>query len=569
MKSKTLYSSILSASIAAVLLGCGGGGSSSGGGGTNPVVAKEGRAVDGPLAGALVVFEDCNRQSVETNQEGFFEFPTNCSASALTVTGGIDRATNLPFTATLKAPRSSSNEVIVSPITTLIQVQVEKGIDVNTASQQIAQALGLTGTNLLSADPMQNQELYTKTVVVQQLVEQIKHSIAPLGDAIPEEEFTLATFAALTAALTSTTSISNLQDPAIIQATITQTLTSIQEHLEPAYQNNLAAVSANLAALATPAILSNVKAVESTLQSLPASTFNQGVDAIQQSTQNEIQAAKDSVVTNKLVSSLAEVLVLPANVASSVLAEIGAATLDSNSENTLAAPFEELLALVDEYEIETAIDPETLLNELVNIDAFYADYLKLADFSILNQRYTIKDFNASLQSPINLTALDGLTLGLESFGNLRNQTIQVSAGLKISTLSNKQVSIAVDRLNLGFNSNGTLQTASLPSGTQLRLESNLNSVRAANLTLNNATNVLQNGKVALNGSVLGQISSQLSGLANLPLKGETVTLTAVIDHPQIHIANDNTEQKPVLSHKYQLNSNSFGSGVSAKFKIAP
>jgi hypothetical protein len=405
--------------------------------------------------------------------------------------------------------------------------------------------------------------------VVQQLIEQIKHSIAPLGNAIPEEAFTTAAFTALSNALTADNNVSSLQDPAIIQATITDTLSSVQEHLVPEYQTNLAAVSANLAALATPAIIANVQDVESTLQSLPAATFAQGVDSIQQATQENIQAAKDSIVTNKLVSNLTEVLALPADVASSVLAAIGAASLSNNSENALSAPLDQLLDLVDEYNIITNIDPYALLDDLVNIDAFYANYLKLATFNIFNQSYTVKQFNDSLINPISLSELNGMTLGLENYGKQHDPNIKVSAGLKISTLTNKQVVIAVNRLDLDFNENGVLQSAILPAGTQVNLQSNLSSVRGVELTLNTATNVLQNGQVALNGNVLSQISPQLAGLANLPLRGETVTLTAVIDNPKIHIANDNAEQKPVLSNKYQLSDISFGSGISAKFKIAP
>ena len=98
------------------------------------------------------------------------KFPLGCSSSSIRISGGLDTATNLAFSSTLKAPKSSSNDVIVSPITTLIQTQVEAGKTVTEANAEIARALGLQGTNLLTADPMDSQELYTKTVVVQQLV---------------------------------------------------------------------------------------------------------------------------------------------------------------------------------------------------------------------------------------------------------------------------------------------------------------------------------------------------------------------------------------------------------------
>lgn len=560
MLNTRFYNSILAVSIAAALAACGGGGGSSSDG-VKPVTEKNGRAVDGPLAGSLVVFEDCQNQTTQTDAQGYFKFPLGCSSSSIRISGGLDTATNLAFSSTLKAPKSSSNDVIVSPITTLIQTQVEAGKTVTEANAEIARALGLQGTNLLTADPMDSQELYTKTVVVQQLVEQIKSSIAPLGASLSEEAFTAATFAALSQALTADTSISSLQDPAIIQATISQTLTAIEDNLAPEYQGKLDEVSANLAALATPAIIANVQSVQETLESLPSDTFSAGVDAIQQSTAADLQTAKESIVTHKLVSTLSEALTLPAEEASSILANVGNAAASSSQENLTDA-------LIQLAEIDSSINVEALEESLMA--EFYADYIKLASFSILNTSYTYQQFNDSLRSPIDLSELNGLLLGVESYGKLTNQALEFSAGLSLNTLSNKQVTISIDRLNLAFNTTGGLQAARLPSGAKLNLSSTLNSVPNADITLGTSIDVLENGKVALNGDVLAQIAPQFANLAKLPLKGETVLLTAVLQPKNNeYIAHNNAQQKPVLSSKYQIDAQSFGSGVSAKFNIAP
>ena len=219
-------------------------------------------------------------------------------------------------------------------------------------------------------------------------------------------------------------------------------------------------------------------------------------------------------------------------------------------------------------EIDSSINVEALEESLTA--EFYADYIKLASFSILNTSYTYQQFNDSLQSPIDLSELNGLLLGVESYGKSTNQTLDFSAGLNLNTLSNKQVTISIDRLNLTFNAAGELQAARLPSGAKLNLSSTLKSVPNADITLGTPIDVLKNGKVALNGDVLAQIAPQFANLTKLPLKGETVLLTAVLQ-PQnnAYVANDNAQQKPVLSNKYQINAQSFGSGISAKFKIAP
>ena len=562
MPKNRFYTSVLALSISTILAACGGGGGGGGSTGGGTVTEKNGRAIDGPLAGSLVVFEDCGNKTTQTDAQGYFKFPANCTSSRIQISGGVDTTSNLAFGSILKAPRSNSGEVIVSPITTLIQTHIEANPNLNasTAATQIAQALGLRGTDLLTADPMDNQELYTKTVVVQQLVDQIKASIAPLGTSLSEEAITSATFAALSEALTIDNSPSSLQDPAIIEATISQTLTQIGESLAPEYRDNIADVSVNLAALATPAIVANVATVQETLESLTSTTFNQGVDAIQQATATEIQAAKESIVTQQLVSNLAEVLTLPSDAASTLLADVGSATVSTGEVNLTDA-------LTELQTIAPSLDLEVLEQNL--IADFYADYIELGSFSVLNTSYTIQDFNNSLKSPIQLSELNGLLLEVKGVGQFKDETVNVSAGLNLATLNDKQVTLTIDRLSLKFDSQGNLQSAMLPVGAKLNLVSNLNSVKSLSFSLSQSIDVAENGKVALNSAVLSKISAQFASLTRLPLQDETVLLTAVLQPANnAYVANKNANQKLVLSTKYQINAQSFGSGVSARFKVA-
>ena len=223
----------------------------------------------------------------------------------------------------------------------------------------------------------------------------------------------------------------------------------------------------------------------------------------------------------------------------------------------------------DLIELAPSIDLATLEDNLVNIDKFYTDYLKLSSFSILNQNYTAQQFSQSFEMPIQLSQLNGLELEVNTFGKWRNQELDVAAGLNIKTLNDKQVSITIDRINLKFDDSGELMEAFLPQGAQLNLISNLNSVHAADITLGSKIDVLQNNKIGLNSAILSQISPQTASLANLNLRGETVILTAVLQRNDIYIANNNSNNQPVLSNKYPINPQSSGSGISAKFKIAP
>ncbi len=133
MKHKTLKLSVLSIALTSLLTACGGGGGSDGGSTTPPFTSKTvaGQAVDFYLKNATVTLTDCLDDKnlpivVNTNEKGEFTFDTTekCQSSAMTVTGGIDIATGLNFTGTLKIQKTdlqnfSSAKVVVSPLTTL------------------------------------------------------------------------------------------------------------------------------------------------------------------------------------------------------------------------------------------------------------------------------------------------------------------------------------------------------------------------------------------------------------------------------------------------------------------
>lgn len=560
MLKHSLKLTALAAATSLILSACGG---SSSGGSTAPAQTIKGLAIDGPLAGATVTFVDCNNAQVETDNEGNFTFPQDCTSSELTVTGGIDTATDLPFTGEIKAPQRAPNEqnlIVVSPITTLIQASIDAGATPAEATQQIAAALNLSGVDLLSVDPMKNQQVYAKTVAVQQMVEQIQAVVASLGGSTTQAELNRAAFTALQVALSD--SDEDLTSTATITAAISATVEAVKADLSLDIQNNLENVQTNLAALSAEVISSNVQSVETAIQNVPAATFNAGTESIKNETQAAVTEAKESVAAEKIVTALAPVLTAaPAQIEQS-LKKISTAVANPTaptSNDDIASAITQIETVVP----AGTIDSTTVTEAVQKANGFYADYLELNGFNVQNTNQTITALNASLTNPIEVPSLNNLLVGISAKGihATTASPIVAAAALHIST-GTKTLTISANKLNLNFNA-GTLTAATIPANTKIKVDSTINSLNTT-LTVNAAQDVLSNGKIALNTATLGSLSPILANQLNsFSLKGDTVTVTAVIKAlPVIAINNG----KPALASKYTLGTTD-GSGVSAKFKV--
>ncbi|KIC39029.1 hypothetical protein RA27_17895 [Ruegeria sp. ANG-R] len=142
------------------------GGSGAGGSGTS-APSLSGTVVDGYIVNATV-FQDVNGNSVfdagepntTTDALGNFNITLDSSnpAAKLVSVGGVDSSTGQAFTGTLTAPAGSS---VITPLTTLVQSLVEASagsdtpLTVDEANAQLADALGLSGQNLLELDPVE------------------------------------------------------------------------------------------------------------------------------------------------------------------------------------------------------------------------------------------------------------------------------------------------------------------------------------------------------------------------------------------------------------------------------
>ena len=567
MKHKTLKLSVLSIALTSLLTACGGG--SSDGGSTTPPTATQGRAIDGPLSGSTVIFNECNNAQTTTDASGNFTFPTGCTSSLVTITGGIDTATDLPFTGELKAPRSSGtqNKIIVSPITTLIQASVAAGTSPAQAAQQVATALNLTGVDLLSTDPMTNQALYAKTVAVQELVEQIQIAVASLGGSTSQADLTTKAFTALQAALTSSGAPSSgaLTNTTIISAALSATVDAVQNDLPQVTQDKLANVKENLSALTSSVIANNVTKIETAITDVPAATFNNGTDSIKNATQSAIVKTKESVAAQQIIEALVPVLTsAPASVAES-LKEISAAVAANNSSSasTISTALDQIQTNVGTGVINVADIKDTI----TKANDFYADYLKLEGFSVQATNYTPAQLNTSLATPISVSSINNLLVGVSGVGKYNataTTAITTGAALKIA-VDAKEITITADKLNLEFTA-GTLTKAVIPLGAKVDVKSTLNTVASTNFTVDAEKNVLSGNKIALNTTTLSSLSAGLaSQLTKFSLKDQTATLTAVISATPV-FAITKADNTPALASKYTVGTVD-GSGISAKFKV--
>lgn len=550
--------SLLAASIT-TLIACGGGG---GGGSTpTPPASKiDGRAIDGPLAGATVTFADCQDKTVLTDAVGKFTFPEGCLSSSLVVTGGVDTATDLPFTGTLKAPKNSGNAaVMITPITTLIEVL---GAD---QAAKTATALGLNGVNLLSTDPTTHQALYAKTVAVQQLVEEINQAIAALGGNVSTDALNAAAFAAVAQALSSADgSTSALQDTAFITQVLASTLDTVKADLPLDIQNNLANVKANLAALTSATIAKRIQAIETTIISM--TNFSANADntaAIKAATKDTIIKAKEAVDTEKSIALLQSVLTADSTQIAALLAEISthlnAATVDTAA---LTASLQSLAQAATAAGVTLVVDA-ALIDDLSKPNAFFTNYLKLSGFSIGNTVYNPAQLTSSLLTPITLTSLDNLFVSVDAAGNLANTTQAVAATLKVQSANPETVTVNIKNVALTFGTSGSLSAATIPSGATLSLSS---ASRNASFKTTAPINVYQNGSVALNLATLQQLlpSHLQAQLTDLMPKG-TTTVTATIAAGSTPIAYEGTNGV-TTAPKYTLGTNT-GSGITAKFNL--
>ena len=286
-----------------------------GGGDATPppsIAGSTGFAVDDYLSGATVICDtngngkvDTGEVSVTTDSSGFFKFSPACTAT-ISVTGGINIDTKLPFTGTLKAPAGST---VVTPLTTLMA----EGM----TNDQVIAALGLSvGTDLKTVDPARkitgqlvNPDLMRKTLVLQQILQKTTESLAGLaasgGDAAKS-----AVYSEVAAAVAATlkTSTALVRGTASSSDAITAMVTAAIQRV---------AASTTLAS----AVVAGAKSVNPTaMAQVIAGSLKVQADAILNATESSL------IATTKLVQSDTLIVIFVKTNAAALAAAPGAAT---------------------------------------------------------------------------------------------------------------------------------------------------------------------------------------------------------------------------------------------------
>ena len=241
---------------------------------TAPFASKSisGTAVDFYLANATVKFDDCNGLTTTTDAQGQFSFKTtaDCNNSAITITGGTDIGTGLPFTGTLKIKKTdlqniSNNDLVASPLTSL-EYYLGSG-----DLQVVLNNLGLTtvtAANIKSFNPITDGSAKEMAVIftLQQLATQIEDNFQAINKsdgsvALTQEQATQIAFSTIGNALKTqgknlfnsngdlqTTALTEILTAAVTTAgtTINDPSTPIDSNIKDNIKGNITTVSTEI-----------------------------------------------------------------------------------------------------------------------------------------------------------------------------------------------------------------------------------------------------------------------------------------------------------------------------------
>lgn len=520
-----------------LIAGCGG---SSSDGGSAPRVEPTGKVIDFYLSGATVKFDDCGGATRLTNATGGFNFPENCFQSNVTVTGGTDIGTGLPFTGVLRALAiPGASEIIVSPITTIISY-TEAGI-ANTA--KFAQQLGLENQNFLLIDPMTNSSVLKTTVVTQQLLNQIQSVLTTLGVTDPK-----AASMAATKAL-SEQMVKRVNDPATTTSGLTETA-FIQAVVESSVLNakgglnftdaEIAAVAKNTAAIAAATIQQKVKSVSDAMQNFevkgtPAATLAALGNRI-----DTIKAASLSQAGSEAVAAISELITNANPATASALATLGAAIASGNKTAIENAA----IALNNILPVDQKLSAD-IIDDLKDIEV-YADFIRLnsAGFNG-NPSVSINQLTSSTaNAPVTVNGgFNSVQLDMTKIGQpFKAGFSEAKVGLSYTVNNVNKLNIVVSNVDLGFDAAGKLTSASVPKDAKYSFTtagSQTTNVDSTNLTIDNLT--VTNGVLSLpvtgSNGFLDKASSKSPALKNaitnyMPKAGDKVSIQVTMGATQ-------------------------------------
>ncbi|MDO3622881.1 TEK signal peptide protein [Ralstonia pseudosolanacearum] len=439
----------VSASAIAALVACGGGGGSESGASLSPSQVQ-GKAVDFYLSQANVVFTDCNNQTTTTDNEGNFTIPSNCAKSAITVSGGTDIGTGLPFTGVLQAPAADLTQggtALVSPMTTLL-AQVGTG-----QSSVLSSKLGLQASDLLNKDPMNDSGLLQNAVVMQQLIDQIAKALTGLsqstGGTLTPTAAAAAAAAAVASVLVGSTGSADLSDPTLIANAIVTAVKNSAASLPASVVANVDAIAANLAALIAPVIAGNVANVNDSLDSVELSaTPSETLASLQKA--GSMHAVVDSVqssASNLLAASISPAALRDTSLSDS-LSGLGTAVAEGDEDTITEAA----------ATLGSNVDSNNLGNIISRVK--YKNFLRVDSISV-------NDTVVPVASAITLRGgtISSLKTSVTQVGSpFGYNNSEIRAGVRYRYNGN-ELNAVIQRIVLTFNSSNKLVAAQVPAGT--------------------------------------------------------------------------------------------------------
>jgi hypothetical protein len=444
------FTLVAAASAAMLLAACGGGGGDSGS--STPSATISGKAVDFYLSGATVSFLDCKDSAgkaltVITGANGDFTFPANCTKSALSVVGGTDIGTGLAFNGVMQAPAVDYRAGItpmISPLTTLV---AQLGADQAAA---LAAKLGLSGKDLLNADPMTDGDVLKAAVVVEQLVEQISKTLQGVatgaGGTLSADAAAAAAAKAVASVISNASGTADLTSANTVSDAIKASVKNAQSSLPSTLQGSIDTVAANVAALATPLVRKQVGDVSTALGTIKlGGNASATVAALKSSgALNALKDSSQSTLSTTLTSATsASVLTNAGN--TSKLATLGNAVATGSADQVQSAAGD--VQGLDSGKLNTIVDKVTL-----------KDYLQASDVLINNLPATLGD---------TMTTTGGLSdikVTIKEIGApFGTGAADVRLGLHYS-YKGSTVDVIFEKVSLVF-SGGNLVSATFPANT--------------------------------------------------------------------------------------------------------
>lgn len=537
-----LKNGVLISALALALSACGSSSSDA------PVVVTpgmSGKVVDGYVSNATVTMDTNDNGKCETGEpttlttaSGNFDFTGVAGATGnhlICASGGTDIATGAPFVGELKAPAGATQ---ITPLTSLVVAKIIADLPVGTsysattaadtsaattASSNVATQLGLTGTNLLTTDPVAvaatKPELLQTTTAIQVMLVQAAQSVAAAAglsgasapSATQTAELYQAAMAGISKAVVASSAV-NLTSAAstaaintMVTAAITNTVTALQAASATSTVNTAAVAQlspTSVAQVAAVNVAKQAQAVAAINAVALSSTAVSGVDSatktiLNDTTASTVVANLVTVLTNAVataVGSNVDFATLAANVTT------GHETYNANAVNTAIAS---AVAAVNTAASSTASWVAVSAPSTPVTIAALTDVFALSSPAINSTSFNSTASTVSVTGPLSTASLT-----VDVKGTPAQPSSAAQFGVSLTEVGgSRTLSLIIDNVALSYS--GTVVSASVPAAAKL-IVTGTNAAGAT--TTATLTNVAANSFNVTNGVVTVDFAAAVSAI---------------------------------------------------------